>query len=68
MPRLPRDKHLTDSFINGKHRQLVKVMDSVMTDALLEGGNSFINSLVITALQVPGVSDPGASPVHSEAT
>jgi len=37
MSRLPRDKHLTDSFINGKHRQLVKVMDSVMTDALLEG-------------------------------
>ena len=35
MPQIPGDKHLTDSFVDGKHKQLVKVMDSIMTDALL---------------------------------
>jgi len=35
MPRLPENKHLTASFIDGKHRQILKVMDNTVTHALV---------------------------------
>ena len=36
MPKLPKDRHLTDAFIDGKHKQILKAMDSTMTDALVQ--------------------------------